>query len=345
MTVDAGGTIRAAGGIGAPPLNVGILTLGNGSTEITTSEVDAFLNGKIVCVAGLTVNGTNVVNIIGAVPPVGVYDLITYTGVIGGSGFAGFKLGALPPEVVANLQDSGSAIQLNVTQTGESRVWAGNVLGQWNLAGGLEWKGADSGNPQAFFNLYPAIFNDSASNFTVTVTEDVTPAIVNLNHATDYTFTGAGGIIGTAGLTKVGLGKLTILNSNIYSGGTYITNGTLQLGNGGTGGSISGPVNNDGALAFNRSDAITFANGITGVGSIEQRGTGITTVGGANSYTGLAIIASGTLAAGSGSALGGDQLGHHRLERRDPGRELAKSRCGTDQCPRRWCGRCRCNCK
>jgi autotransporter-associated beta strand protein len=304
VTVDAGGTIRAAGGIGAPPLNVGILTLGNGSTEITTSEVDAFLNGKIVCVGGLTVNGTNVVNITGAVPPVGVYDLITYTGVIGGNGFAGFKLGALPPGVVANLQDSGSAIQLNVTQTGESGIWVGNVLAEWNLAGGLEWKGATSGNPQAYLNLYPVSFNDSASNFTVTVTENVTPAIVNLNHATDYTFTGAGAIIGTAGLTKDGPGKLTILNSNTYSGGTFITNGTVQLGNGGTSGAISGLVNNDGILVFNRSDAITFASGISGAGSIEQRGTGFTTVGGANSYTGLAIIASGTLVAGSGSALG-----------------------------------------
>ncbi|MFO1514220.1 MAG: autotransporter-associated beta strand repeat-containing protein [Verrucomicrobiota bacterium] len=303
ITVDAGGTVRAAGGIGAPPLNVGILTLGNGPTEVTTSEVDAFLNGKIICLAGLTVNGTNVVNITGAVPPVGVYDLITYTGAIGGSGFAGFKLGALPPGVVANLQDSGTAIQLNVTQTGEAGVWVGNVLSQWNLAGGLEWKGATSGNPQAYLNLYPVNFNDSAANFTVTITEDVTPAIVNLNHATDYTFTGAGGIIGTAGLTKDGPGKLTIANNNSYSGGTFITNGTVQLGNGGTSGSIASPVNNDGVLVFNRSDAITFS-GINGAGSIEQRGTGITTVGGANSYTGLAIIASGTLVAGSGSALG-----------------------------------------
>ncbi len=303
VTVDLGGTIRAAGGIGAPPLNVGTLTLGSGSTDNTTSEVDAFLNGKIVCAGGLTVNGTNVINIIGAVPAVGVYDLITYTGAIGGNGFSGFKLGVLPPGVVANLQDSGTAIQLNVTQTGESGIWVGNVLGQWNLAGGLEWKGAISGNPQPYLNLYPAIFNDSASSFTVTITEDVTPAIVNLNHTTDYTFTGAGGIIGTAGLTKDGPGKLTIVNSNTYSGGTYITNGTVQLGNGGTSGSISGPVNNDGVFVFNRSDAITF-NGINGAGSIEQRGTGILTVGGANSYTGLAIIASGTLAAGSGSAVG-----------------------------------------
>lgn len=144
--------------------------------------------------------------------------MITYSGVIGGSGFAGFKLGTVPPGVVANLQDSGTAIQLNVTQTGESDVWVGNVLGEWNLAGGLEWKGANSGNPQPYLNLYPAFFDDSALNFTVTITENVTPAIVSLNHTTDYTFTGVGGIIGSPGLTKDGPGTLTILNSNSYSG-------------------------------------------------------------------------------------------------------------------------------
>lgn len=303
VTVDAGGTIRAVGGFGAPPLNLGNLILGSAVTDMTHSEIDVFLGGKLVCAGSLTVNGTNVIDLIGAVPAVGVYDLITYSGVIGGSGFAGFKLGTVPPGVVANLQDSGTAIQLNVTQTGESDVWVGNVLGEWNLAGGLEWKGANSGNPQPYLNLYPAFFDDSASNFTVTITENVTPAIVSLNHTTDYTFTGVGGIIGSPGLTKDGPGTLTILNSNSYSGGTFITNGTVQLGNGGTSGFINGPVNDDGVLAFNRSDAVTF-NGINGAGSIEQRGTGTLTIGGANSYTGLAIIASGTLVAGSASALG-----------------------------------------
>lgn len=303
VSVDAGGSVRLPGGIGAIPLTVGSLTLGAVVTDVTTTAVDVFSGGKLACSGALTVNGTNVVNLIGGVPPVGVYDIITYSGGIGGSGFAGFQLGTVQPGVVANLQDSGTAIQVNVTATGQPGVWVGNQLSQWNLSGGLEWKGINSGTPQAYLDLYPVFFNDTAASFGVDITANVTPAVVNVSNTTAYTFSGAAGIIGSAGFTKDGSGTLTIVNSNSYSGGTYITNGTVQLGNGGTSGSINGPVNNDGVLAFNRSDAITF-NGIGGAGSIEQRGTGITTVGGANSYTGLAIIASGTLVAGSGSALG-----------------------------------------
>lgn len=308
VTVDAGGTIFGAGGIGAPTLNVGSLTLGNSATDTSASQFDVYLAGKIVCAGGLTVNGTNVVNISGGVPPVGIYDLITYSGAIGGNGFAGFKLGALPPGVVANLVDTGTAIRLNITQTGEPGVWVGNVLGQWNLAGGLEWKGSTSGSPQPFLNLYPAFFNDSASNFTVNVTENVTPAIVNVSNTTAYLFSGVGGIIGTAGLIKDGAGTLTLANSNTFSGGTFITNGTVELGNGGTSGSIAGSVLNNGSLVFNRSDALAVSE-ITGSGSVEQRGTGITTIGGANTYLGLASVNAGTLAAGSGTALGDTNVG------------------------------------
>jgi fibronectin-binding autotransporter adhesin len=302
-TLDAGGTLRLPGGIGATPLTVGGLNFGASSTDTPTTTVDVYSGGKAACTGGLNVNGTNIINLIGGVPAVGVYDVITYSGAIGGSGFAGFKLGSLQPGVVANLQDSGTAIQVNVTATGQPGVWVGNLLSQWNLQGGLEWKGLTSGTPQAYLDFYPVFFDDTRASFAVNITENVTPALVNVSNTTAYTFSGAGGVIGNAGLIKDGPGTLTIVNSNSYSGGTYITNGTVQLGNGGTSGSIGDTVNNNGVLIFNRSDALTL-NGISGAGSIEQRGTGITTVGGANSYTGLAIIATGTLAAGSGSALG-----------------------------------------
>jgi hypothetical protein len=48
--------------------------------------------------------------------------------------------------------------------------------------------------------------------------------------------------------------------------------GTLQLGNGGTTGSIVGNVTNNGVLAFNRSDTFTFPSVISGSGSVSQIG-------------------------------------------------------------------------
>ena len=80
----------------------------------------------------------------------------------------------------------------------------------------------------------------------------------------------------------MGTGILTLLGSNTYSGGTTISAGTLQVGNGGSGaaiGSTSGVLDN-GGLVFNHSDIVTFSPLISGSGSLTQTGTGILTLAG-----------------------------------------------------------------
>ena len=51
-------------------------------------------------------------------------------------------------------------------------------------------------------------------------------------------------------LVKIGTGTLTLTGANTYTGGTTISAGTLQLGNGGTSGSIIGNVVDDGTFAI-----------------------------------------------------------------------------------------------
>src|SRR5439155_6593210 len=93
--------------------------------------------------------------------------------------------------------------------------------------------------------------------------------------------------IGSVGaLTKVGTGSLILTAANTYVGGTTISAGTLQLGNGGTTGSVTGNVVNNAALAFNRSDTYGFDGVISGTGALRQNGTGTTTLTAANTYSG-----------------------------------------------------------
>lgn len=108
----------------------------------------------------------------------------------------------------------------------------------------------------------------------------------------------AGDISGTGTLEQVGAGTTVLTGNNSYAGGTTISAGTLQLGDGGTSGSIVGDVLNDATLAFNRADALTFDGSISGTGAVNQIGTGTTLLTGDNPYSGATTVSSGTLLVG-----------------------------------------------
>jgi outer membrane autotransporter protein len=123
------------------------------------------------------------------------------------------------------------------------------------------------------------------------------------NRSDVVTFPGV--VSGTGSLAQIGSGTTVLTANNTYTGGTTIAAGTLQLGNGGTTGSIIGDVLNNGALAFNRSDAVTFSGVVSGTGSLSQIGSGTTVLTGNNTYTGGTTIAAGTLQLGDGGTTGG----------------------------------------
>jgi autotransporter-associated beta strand protein len=118
------------------------------------------------------------------------------------------------------------------------------------------------------------------------------------------TFSGI--ISGDAGnLIKTGSGTLTLTGANTYTGTTTISAGTMQVGDGGTLGTLgSGAVTNNSALVFKRSDIISVANVISGSGSLTQSGLGTLTLTGANTYTGATKVTSGILKAGVASVAG-----------------------------------------
>ncbi|HEY4202131.1 MAG TPA: autotransporter outer membrane beta-barrel domain-containing protein [Devosiaceae bacterium] len=122
----------------------------------------------------------------------------------------------------------------------------------------------------------------------------------NRNNA--YTFSGI--VSGTGALRQIGTGTTILTAANTYTGGTTITDGTLQLGDGTTTGSIMGNVADNGTLAFNRSDAVVFGGVVSGTGELRQIGTGTTALTGASTYTGGTTITDGTLQLGNGGNTG-----------------------------------------
>ena len=124
-------------------------------------------------------------------------------------------------------------------------------------------------------------------------------------------YTASNAISGTGAIRQIGTGTTILLGSNSYSGATTVTNGVLQIGNGGTAGSIAGDVVNNATLIFNRSDASTYSGTISGTGAVTKQGGGTLTLAGANSYSGVTTISGGVLAlSGAGSVgTGGLNLG------------------------------------
>ena len=117
----------------------------------------------------------------------------------------------------------------------------------------------------------------------------------------------SGVISGSVAWGKLGSGTLVLTGTNTISGAASVLEGTLQIGNGGTTGSLptATAFTTNGTLAFNRSDAITSSGVIGGTGGVSQRGTGTTTLTGANTYTGVTTIAAGgTLQIGAGGTSG-----------------------------------------
>lgn len=132
---------------------------------------------------------------------------------------------------------------------------------------------------------------------------------INLNNnivyfdEVDYGTIHCSGIIsGTGGINKIGVGGLILSNTNTYTGGTTITAGTLQIGNGATG-SILGDILNNGSLIFWRSNDYDFSGIISGTGSVKKMDTGKLTLSGNNTYSGFTNIIGGTIELGTSNVI------------------------------------------
>ena len=191
---------------------------------------------------------------------------------------------------------------LNVLSTGSTVLLGGAGGSSGTLNIGAAWAS-------------PAVAPGTLNASTVTFATGVT-STVNFNHtSSNYVFspqlTGTG-----AGSVNIIAGTTIFTADNTYQASTIATNvsagATAQFGNGGTTGSLTDSITNNGTVAFNRSNSVTYAGVISSGGSLEQRGTGTLILTGANTYTGGTTITSGTLQIGGTTVIGHDRLGHRK---------------------------------
>ena len=221
----------------------------------------------------------------------------TFNGAITASGALTINTGALTAANIA----AGGAVTINNSGTG---LVTGAISNNGSNTASLVKQGAGTltlstdNTYSGGTTISEGTLNLGTGGTSGSITGNViNNATLNFNRSDALTYIGA--ISGSGSVTKQGAGTLTLSGDNTYNGSTTISEGTLNLGEGGETGSISGNVINNATLNFNRSDALTYAGVISGSGSVTKQGTGTLTLSGANTYTGLTTISAGTLKLGA----------------------------------------------
>lgn len=332
LDIDAS-TAAALGTTGAGSLNVSALNAGGFTINVTGSTLGAI---KVLTY------GSG-----GFVGDVGKFTL--GTGVASGRG--------------ASFANNGvDAITLDLGYVINTWVGGGANPTFWDIGTTANWSNAKD---SLFQNGDAVVFGDGALNYNPTLQSNVTVDAVTFSNTTgnDYTLgatagqtvtsangvaiTGSGNvtinaeIAGAGSLTQSGSGITTLGSANTFTGGTFITGGTLRIGDEAALGAApaafaAGHLTLDGAgatlfatasLSINDANrgitlgangggfgadtgvVLTLANPITGSGAFIKSGAGTVSLAAANTYTGLTTVSEGTLELNNtagGNAIAGD---------------------------------------
>ncbi|SFI58733.1 autotransporter domain-containing protein [Caulobacter sp. UNC279MFTsu5.1] len=123
----------------------------------------------------------------------------------------------------------------------------------------------------------------------------------------------SGDLSGAGGLVKSGAATLTLSGAATYAGPTTVSGGTLllegsmtsdvivasgatlQIGDGGTTGALTGDLAVAGTAVFNRSDEYDYGGDITGAGELVKKGASRLTLSGQYGFTGTTTVQGGSV--------------------------------------------------
>lgn len=311
------------------------LTLG-GKTNLHFDIIPSttYKNDSLVVNGNLTVTGVNniVINTLSGTLPSGEYSLMKWTGTFTGT-LANFNIegiSGLPVALV--IENNTLKLVVSAVRAIAKITWTGNESTNWDFVSG-NFKLNDLAT--YFVTGDSVVVNDAATNKTITVNDNFSPANLSFQNSI-YTVTlkGTGGIAGSGNMEKSGRGILNIETvSNTYTGKTLLTNTVVQvaaLSDAGLVGSLGSAAvapanfvmtnsrlivnatttNTNRGLTLIGNDTINIpkSNGVvsiggvvTGAGKLVKNGVGQLNLSGnvSNNYTGGTVISSGTLALGS----------------------------------------------
>jgi autotransporter-associated beta strand protein len=281
----------ATGTAGTLTVN-GNATLNGGNTNLfdfnTTTTAGGGTNDLLQVNGNLTLNGIVYIQptFLNGSPAIGVpYTIVKYTGTLTGDTN---NLALL----AANYAHMGAFFSTNtpgaitVTFGGTSNlVWVGDSTNSWQVGTVTNWNDGTGSN--AFFQLDSVTFNDTASNFLVSVVGTNQPLSITVNATNNYTFTSSGKISGGS-LTKSGTGTLLLTNTgvNVYSGDTVVSNGVLRIGTA-SALSTNSSLRVEGAGLVELAGTSPTVTGLSGSGAIDNVSTTLSILTVGSSSTGV----------------------------------------------------------
>ncbi|WP_395730163.1 autotransporter-associated beta strand repeat-containing protein [Prosthecobacter sp.] len=287
-TINGGAVSIGTLGGSTGSIGTGAIIINAGGTLVASRSGSVTLAQTISGAGGVTSNGNTMLTLSGTNTYTGVTRIISNGGIVTvsdlGNGGVASSIGA----------SSSAAGNLSITNLGTLRYVGTGAstdrlfevpTGTINPVATIESSGSGA---LVFTNTGAMGFGSSTGARTL---------VLGGTNAQNNTMNPSiGDNVGATALTKAGAGTWILAGANTYTGVTTISGGVLQVGNGGTSGTLgSGAVIDNGNLTFNRSDNLTVANAISGSGSVSKTGTGTTTLTGSNSYTGATTINGGVL--------------------------------------------------
>jgi fibronectin-binding autotransporter adhesin len=345
----AGGTAILGGGlqVGTGPFGVGgpSGTVGSGNISTATGTGIDFDRTGTLTVSGaisgggtVTLDGTGTIILANNNSYTGGTFINAGTLQVGNGGGSGslYSFGAIVNNSLLVFNTAGSfsysAAGL-ISGTGNVIAQGGGVVKVVGANTYTGWTRIDSGT-----TFWPREGQDGLLASSA-VTNNGTLRIVSQDSA----FTYPGPIVGSGnvqiGANNVNVGVITFTGTNTYTGGTFIGDNTLTLGDGSTpqAGAIVGNVtfannfttsqDNTRTLLFNRPDNFTFSGNImtnfatpqNNRGIVQLNGSGtVTLTGPTNTYGGGTIVNGGALVIGNGGSSGSVGFGSVALNSGNP---------------------------